>query len=118
MPDLTALSDPLSSSATLAPEDTPASKRDDNCHKTTCNLCGADVGAEDHSEPETSDAQSADSPRLAPGPHVCRKCRPHAIHIVELLSHYPNSTPYPQTPPKKEISRFRRFIGTVIIKGS
>jgi len=116
MPDLTELSDPPSSSPTLAPEGTPASKRDDSCHKTTCNLCGADVEAEDKSEPETSNSQPADSLRLAPGLHVCRKCRPHATHIVELLSHYPDSLRGSQTPSKKEISRFRRFVGSVIAK--
>jgi hypothetical protein len=116
MPDLTELSDPPDSSPTLAPEGTPAPKRDDSCHKTTCNLCGADVEAEDNSEPETSDPQRANNMRLAPGPYVCRKCRPHATHIVELLSHYPGSNPDPQTPPKKEISHFRRFVGSVIAK--
>src|SRR5215475_6355239 len=114
MPDLTELSGPLGSSTTLAPEDTPAPKRADSCHKTICNLCGTEVGAEDNSEPETSDPQRANSLRLAPGPYVCRKCRPHATHIVELLSHYPDSLRDPQTPSKKEISLFRRFIGTVI----
>jgi hypothetical protein len=97
MSDLTTPSTPQTGSVSLVPDDSSGPKPDASCDRILCNFCGADVAS---SNSQSSENPSDDSLGPAPGPYVCRHCRPHAAFVVRLLS--PSCDPVPQPEPAPE----------------